>query len=194
VIGPAAPERTVRVKLLADPKLRQKDPRWRQTVAGLLEAASDYFENEFGVRFVAQGIEPWEPNEAYPSAADLLGRLKKDFASKNQREGSDVIIALTGEPLSSYSGGRGMAILGNCDRGLGNYLVSSVTAPFRYAGPRSELSLDAVALIHELGHIFGAEHVKDPNSIMHENFDYRFEFDLKSREIILKNKYCPFGK
>ena len=51
-----------------------------------------------------------------------------------------------------------------------------------------------VGLLHELGHIFGAEHVQDRDSIMYEDFEYRSDFDDKNREIILKNKFCPFGK
>ncbi|MGH7829296.1 MAG: matrixin family metalloprotease, partial [Candidatus Binatia bacterium] len=81
-----------------------------------------------------------------------------------------------------------------CRDGLGNYLVSYVSNRFHYRGPNAEPELDVVALIHELGHIFGAEHVQDPGSIMHESFDYRTEFDQKSRETIFRNKFCAFGK
>jgi predicted Zn-dependent protease len=49
-------------------------------------------------------------------------------------------------------------------------------------------------LIHELGHIFGAEHVDDVQSIMHEDFGYRTEFDQKNRAVIQKNRLCPFAK
>jgi hypothetical protein len=55
-------------------------------------------------------------------------------------------------------------------------------------------SLDLVALIHEFGHIFGAEHTDDTKSIMHIPFDYRDDFDPKSRATIAKNKLCPFQR
>jgi len=45
-----------------------------------------------------------------------------------------------------------------------------------------------------LGHVFGAEHTNDPRSIMHENFDYRAEFDMKNRTVILQNRGCAFAK
>ena len=51
-----------------------------------------------------------------------------------------------------------------------------------------------VGLIHELGHIFGAEHTQDTQSIMNENFDYRSQFDMKNRNVILSNRFCPFAK
>ena len=55
-----------------------------------------------------------------------------------------------------------------------------------------ELELDALALIHEFGHIFGAEHTEDRDSIMNQHFRYRVDFDRRNREIILKNRSCPF--
>ena len=194
LIGPEPPERTVRVKLLADPKLREKDPPWHETAAGLLEAASDFYRREFGIRFVAASVEPWTLEESSPFVSTLLQQLIKSYPA-NRRDGSyDVAVGLTGERVTFYSGGRGLAILGNCDKGLGTSLVSAVTRPYRYTGYDSEASLDLVALIHEFGHIFGADHTEDIASIMHYPFDYRSDFDAKNREIILKNKFCPFGK
>ena len=194
LMAPAAPDRIVRARILADQKLRENDPRWSETAMALLRGASDFFGREFGVRFVAQKIEPWEHTVAYPAAVDLLALLKKGFASKDQPDGYDLIVAFTGEPLSKYSGGLGMAILGNCDKGLGNYLVSRVSGPYRYSGGAAEPPLDVIALIHELGHIFGADHVSDANSIMNTDFDYRGDFDMKSRGIVLKNRLCAFRK
>jgi predicted Zn-dependent protease len=61
-------------------------------------------------------------------------------------------------------------------------------------GPYADPTLDVIALIHELAHIFGAEHVDDRASIMHEDLGYRTEFDDKNRSIVQKNKLCPFAK
>lgn len=161
----------------------------------MVEAASDYFEREFGIRFVTQRVAPWPLKERVPSTALMLSRLKEEIPLKDQDESYDLIVAFTGESVNVYLGGKARVDrIGNCQQGLGNYLVSSVSGRFRYGGPTSEPELDVVALIHELAHIFGAEHTQDTGSIMHENFDYRTEFDKKSREVILKNKFCPFGK
>ena len=35
---------------------------------------------------------------------------------------------------------------------------------------------------------------KTPDSLMHENFGYRTEFDAKNRDIIRKNRACAFAK
>ena len=192
--APEVSQRIVRVKVVADPKLRE-NPRWVEEVRGLMEAASDTFEREFGVRFIAERIAPWPLEERTSSTAVLLTRLKEKIPLRDQDGNYDLIVGFTGERVNVYFGGRARVDrIGNCREGLGNYLVSYVSAPFRYQGPYAEPTRDVVALIHELGHIFGAEHVQDTDSIMHENFDYRSEFDKKSRETILKNKFCPFRK
>jgi hypothetical protein len=187
------PERTVRVRLVADAALREKDPRWRETAAGLLRSASDFYEREFGVKFVVVQIDPWEMAEGSQFVVTLMKRLVQAYPAKDQNY--DLLVGFTGERVTFYMGGRGMVNrFGNCREGLANYVVSAVTAPYRYTGAAKEPTLDVVALIHEFGHVFGAGHVKDTNSIMNEDFDYRSDFDAKSRGIVAKNKFCPFGK
>ena len=195
LIDSGARQRIVRVKALADPRLREENPRWDEEVRGLVEAASDYFEREFGIRFVTQRVAPWPLKERIPSTSSLMSRLKTEVPLKDPEGSYDLVIAFTGERVSLYFGGRARVDrIGNCQQGLGNYLVSSLSGPFHYRGPNAEPEFDVVALIHELGHIFGAEHVQDIASIMNENFDYRTEFDQKNREVIFKNKFCPFAK
>lgn len=195
LIESGAPQRIVRVKVLADPRLREDNPRWAEEVRGLVEAASDYLEGEFGIRLATQKIAPWPLKDRIPSTPTLMSRLKAEVPLRDAEGSYDLIVAFTGERVNVYFGGKARVDrIGNCQEGLGNYLVSSVSTRFRYRGPTAELELDVVALIHELGHIFGAEHNQDTTSIMHENFDYRTEFDKKNREVILKNKFCPFAK
>lgn len=193
--GTEAPSRIVRIKALADPSLRERNPAWVEEVRGLVESASDTFEREFGIRFITQSTASWPEKERIASTAGLLVRLKEDFPVKNKREPYDLVIAFTAERVNVYAGGKARVDrIGNCEQGLGNYVVSAVSDKFRYSGPDADPELDVVALIHELGHIFGAEHTRETGSIMHENFEYRTEFDAKSRAVILKNKFCPFGK
>jgi hypothetical protein len=185
----------IRVKALADPALRERNPRWEDEVRGLIEAASDYFENEFGVRFVTQSTAAWTLPEKISSTAGLLVRLKQDFPLDKKSADYDLIIAFTAERVNIYSGGRGRVDrIGDCRQGLGNYVVVYVATPFHYTGATAEPTIDVIALIHELGHIFGAEHTQDGQSIMNEHFDYRSEFDMKNRSVILKNRLCPFAK
>jgi hypothetical protein len=195
VVSKDLPLRTVRVQALGDPALRERNPRWDEEVRGLIEASSDYFDNEFGVRFVVQSTAAWPAQEKIASTAGLMVRLKKEFPLDGKREAYDLLIAFTGERVNIYNGGRGRVDrIGDCREGLGNYVVLYVSAPFRYTGATTEPTIDVIALIHELGHIFGAEHVQDSQSIMAENFDYRSTFDMKNRSVILKNRLCPFAR
>ncbi len=189
------PLRLVQVKVLADPALREENPRWRETLEALLEAASDYLEDEFGIRMIVNSIIPWQLAERSTSTLVLLSQLKKTFPLKQEARSIDLIIGFTGSKVDTYGVGKARVNrLGNCQEGLANYMISSVSAPFRYLGKESQLEWDVLALIHEMGHIFGAEHTDETISIMHHEFAYRSQFDLQNSKIILKNKYCPFGK
>jgi hypothetical protein len=183
------------VKALADFSLRERNGDWDKEVRGLVEAASDYFEKEFGIRLVTQSTAAWPASERLSSTAALLNRLRHDFPSNANDRAYDLIIAFTAERVNSYIGGRARVDrIGNCEQGLSNYIVTSVQTPFRYAGMNTEPTLDLIALLHELGHVFGAEHTNEPLSIMHENFDYRSAFDLKNRGVILQNRKCAFAR
>lgn len=196
VLNSDASYRLVRVKALADPAMRERNAGWDQELRGFIEASSDYFENEFGIRFITQSTAPWPAQERIRSTVDLLAKLKEDFPIDKKSEPYDLVIAFTAESQSRHlrAGRPRVDRIGDCRQGLGNYVVTTVSRPFRYTGVGSDPPLDVIALIHELGHIFGAEHTSDTSSIMHENFDYRSDFDMKNRSVILTNKHCPFGK
>jgi hypothetical protein len=188
--------RIVRVKALADPNFRVRNPRWEEELRGRVEAASDYFEREFAIRLVTQSTAPWPVQERIPSTPALMAKLKADFPNHKKDPSYDLIIAFTAERLGRYTveGRSRVDRIGNCQQGLGNYLVTSASKIFRYTGAQNDPDDDTVTLVHELGHIFGAEHVQDADSIMNEDFDYRAEFDMKNRSVILKNRNCPFAK
>jgi hypothetical protein len=185
----------VRIKALADPSFRARNPSWNDEVRGRVEAASDYFEREFAIRLVTQSSGAWPIEERISSTPALIAKLKKEFPIE-KKVNYDMIVLFTAERASRYTvDGRSRADrVGDCQRGLANYIVLTAGDVFRYTGSSDDLDYDTVALIHELGHVFGAEHVQDTRSIMNENFDYRSEFDKKNRDVILKNRNCPFAR
>jgi hypothetical protein len=194
-LNDAPRQRVVRVKALADPAMRARNPQWEKELRGLVEAASDYYEREFDIRLITQSAGAWPERARIASTSELLLKLKRELPSEAGPSGYDLVIAFTGESVSRYiaAGRPRVDRIGNCRDGLSNYAVVPVREIFRYRGPAAEITYDTAALIHELGHVFGAEHVTDTLSIMNEQFDYRSEFDMKNREVILQNRNCAFA-
>jgi Metallo-peptidase family M12 len=195
-LGADAPQRSVRVKVLADVPFRARNPGWVQEARGLIEAASDYYEREFDIRLISQSVSAWPDQERISSTPSLLARLQKEFPLRSKDDSYDVIVAFTAEKVSRYltAGRPRVDRIGNCAQGLGSYVIVPVGNIFHYKGPNEEPEYDVIAVIHEFGHVFGAEHVDDTQSIMHENFGYRTEFDAKNRAVIRQNRACPFAK
>jgi len=195
-VGPETQQRLIRIKVLADVSFRARNPDWQREARALIEAASDYYEREFDIRLVTQSVLPWPEKERVPSTPELLARLKKDFAVTAKSGDYDLIVALTAERVSRVltAGRPRVDRIGDCAQGLANYVIVPTTAVFRYHGPNAEPEFDELALIHEIGHVFGAVHVEDQNSLMNEEFGYRTEFDSKNRATIQKNKFCAFAK
>ena len=196
VLAPEQPERIVRVKALADVSFRTRNPRWPDEARGLIEAASDYYEREFGIRFATESAMPWPVQERIHSTVDLLARVEQEFPSQKKDKNYDLIVVFSTKDINRYfiTSRPRIDRISNYQQGLGNYVVTPVNKPFRYVGAHAEPEPDVIALIHELAHIFGAEHVDDRASIMHEDLGYRTEFDAKNRSIIAKNKFCPFAR
>jgi hypothetical protein len=196
LLPPSAPERVVRVKALVDQPFRTRNPSWDREARGLIEAASDYYEEEFGIRLITQGVFVWPEDERVPSTPTLLARLQKQFPFASADGSYDIVISFTAENVSRIltAGRPRVDRIGTCSQGLARYIVLPTRKLFRYSGQSADLDPDVITLVHEIGHIFGAEHVEDINSIMNENFDYRSQFDAKNRTIIQANRACPFAK
>jgi metallopeptidase family M12-like protein len=196
LLGPDTSQRLVRVKVLADMPFRARHPNWAEEARGIVEAASDYYEREFDIRIMTQSVSAWPATQRVDSTPALLAMLQKEFPSASKDGSYDLIVSFTGENTTRYltAGRPRVDRIGNCVQGLSNYVVVPVGKVFHYQGASAEPEFSVIALIHELGHVFGAEHVEDTASLMHENFGYRTEFDAKNRSVIQKNRTCPFAK
>ena len=196
LFGPEVPQRPIRIKVLVDSSFRARNPRWNEEARGLIEAASDFYEREFDLRLLTHTVSPWPETERIPSTVELLARMEKDFPRQSWGKDYDLVVTFTAENVSRYltAGRPRVDRIGDCANGLGRYIVVPVTKVFNYRGMNAEPELDVIALIHELGHIFGAEHVQDTNSLMHEDFAYRSDFAAQTRHVITYNRLCPFAK
>jgi hypothetical protein len=196
LIGPETTQRLVRVKVLADVPFRARNPNWAEEARGIVEAASDYYEREFDIRIMSRSVSAWPTAQRVDSTPTLLSMLQKEFPIAAKDGEYDLIVAFTAENTSRYltAGRPRVDRIGDCARGLSNYVVVPIAKVFHYQSAGAEPEFDVIALIHELGHVFGAEHVEDTRSLMHENFGYRTEFDAKNRSTIRENRSCPFAK
>ena len=188
-------QRVIQVKALGDVSLRARNSRWIEEVRGLVEATSDYYEREFGIRLVTHSVSPWPLEDRIRATPDLLAKLQTDFP-RAENHNYDLVIAFTATGTSRYdkAGRPRVDRIGNCQQGLGSYVVMPVSRVLHYAGRHTDPELEVIALIHEIGHILGAEHVIDIASIMHEDFGYRTQFDARNRAVIERNKLCRFAK
>src|SRR6266536_3818282 len=84
MLGPDTSQRVVRIKTLADVSFRASNPRWADEARGLIEAASDYYEREFDIRLVTQGVSAWPEKERIPSTPDLLAGLQKEVSGQSK--------------------------------------------------------------------------------------------------------------
>ena len=100
LLQPPAPQRIVRVKALVDQPFRTRNPVWAQDARGLIEAASDYYEEEFGIRLITQSVSAWPEGERIPSTPTLLARLQKQFPVAAADGSYDIVVAFTGENVS----------------------------------------------------------------------------------------------
>lgn len=183
------------MKILADSSINKKDRRWHDEIDRKFAAAADFFEMEFGIRLVAHTIQPWPLERKVASTGELLRDLKQHVPLSDKEGIYDIVIGFTALPGRISPGHARVDEIGNCRDGLGNYIAISATETLRSSERESILgNTDVLTLIHELGHLFGAEHVDDRSSIMAVHFNPFTDFDPKNREIILKNKFCPFRK
>jgi hypothetical protein len=196
LFGSDTSQRLVRVKVLADVPFRARNPNWAQEARDIVESASDYYEREFDIRIMPQSVSAWPVSQRVDSTLALLAMLQKEFPSSRKDNSYELIVSFTGENTTRYlaAGRPRVDRIGNCVQGLSNYVVVPVREIFHYQGASAEPEFSVIAFIHELGHVFGAEHVQDTASLMHENLGYRTEFDPKNRAVIQKNRFCPFAR
>lgn len=161
-------------------------PNWKADFERRLAYASRIFESEFKIKFTPAIFVDWKiPEEAQPMGAlldDLMGR----FVLKDV----DLIIGLTRlEEIPGPLGMRDLHVLGQT-RAFSGYLV------IRYPHHKLFKVQEETVLTHELGHLFGATHTADSDTIMAPVVDRNIpsRFDNENRQIILQTRDLDFRK
>ncbi len=163
--------RVVTVRVLDGCKL---NPRG---VAAELESAVLAFEREAGLRLSLEP-EPWLP----PTGAGLDEALN-ELVTSTDPPPDGIVLALM--PVASQPRGW----LPDLRYGIADPLGAHAVVGCNDAG-----AVHGVTMLHELGHLLGAIHVRDQNSVMHAvaAFDARF-FDPLNRRILRTARTRPFG-
>jgi tetratricopeptide (TPR) repeat protein len=163
--------REVSAKILADEEFR-RDPGWKTVAENCLCEASADFERLFGIRMIIRGYENW----ASDNSAKSLDALAEDVDAHFDKHDFDLLLVMTAQE--------------NRDETLVGYTLFKEGIVFlKVTGDRPAMLR---TLKHELGHVFGAVHVSDPDSVMN-CFVQGDSFDALNERVIALNRERSFN-
>ena len=157
-----APPREVSVLVLADEEVRGIAD-WRARISDAMGFVSGEFERLFGIRLTIKRFADWRSDDTLPSL-DLL--LEKVDAETDRAE-CETILALTAQKSL-----QGSLV------GFSMYKEGTILARFEDGPPSLERVIE-----HEWGHMFGAAHIADMDSVMNSLLQGK-DFDALNSRII----------
>lgn len=169
--------RNIAVTVFADSELLEKNAeQTEREIKEIIEFVANIFKKEFGAILVLRAIKPWE----FPRGETEINasRALVDIQQKPEYKDSDIILGFTKKNLYR------MRTVTNDD---------TLVQQKEYVGGLAFIA-DKVAVIqndelialHEVGHIFGANHSKDASSVMYQ-YPQSKNFDNENKIIIQKN-------
>lgn len=191
--------RVIRVTCVVDIEATG-DPRAEAKVRARVAKLSEVFEEHFGIRFEITEMLRWDPpsdssfERQYAALKDALGSRRPELAVGFILEVFQMHPAQLRLPVAHLWTGYG------CPH-VGPYLLTRDFA-FEHvtdlAASEWTFSSGTVAetLVHEMGHMFGALHVDDDNSVMRPSptGTPRFAFDEVNARIIGRQKWKDFTR
>ena len=178
------PKRELRVAVAVAPSFKTL-PNWKFEFERRLGYASRIFESQFKLKFHAAAYADWPVADEKGTPAELLEDLRSHFPI-DRLEGVDLVIGLS--RLNDFSG-KDLHTIGQA-RPFSGYLM------LRYPFNRLFKIQEETVLAHEMGHLFGAVHTSDRNSIMSPVVDRQIpnRFDRDNEQIILLTRDMDFRK
>jgi hypothetical protein len=172
LVTPADPI-TYTITIAADEELAAAHPEWEEEMKSSIQAASTIFLKDFGIQFAVAEVVTWDSDD---SIEDLDSILKETMSEVDPGKG-DMVVSWTGQyvkPIFHFYIHQGAAIY------KGRHLI--VRTP--------------EAVLHEIGHLFGAEdyppehpNARIPSTYATLNDRYVFTIDEENKARIRANKY-----
>jgi hypothetical protein len=143
--------RVLKVKVLVDRAYVEAHPNWLADVDGVIAAASRNYSELLGMQLQLWGVVEWQVS---PSGLDIE-QLHADLRTRH-REGADLLLGISGRGMD------GSRRNGWSETPARRTLRNTAFAVVLADANRPDRLLRAV--LHEVGHCFGAQDVTDPAS------------------------------
>jgi len=157
-----------------------KDREFKSDVMLELKKAFQEFRRQFGVDFEISKISEWNFGglslswflDLFPFRQRFLnmlfGHLTKNLKSKVKANKNEIVVGFTGK-----IGSRHKTTFGLAD---GNYILIGICKkPYSYV------------ILHEVGHVFGADDRPDSSIMSNRTFSYNYDFSIQDRKIITRS-------
>ena len=166
--------RIVKVRIVADQLFRELDS-WELRIQHRLGAVSSFYQRFCGIRFVVERIVAWESRTSAPTLEDLYFDLHK----KVDIGDADILLGVSAykPPVGTKQGWS-----------LQLFRQTVVLDSPGYS------ELDKIVMIaHELGHLFGAWHIENRNSVMYVGSGI-LRFDRHSLRLLRLMRHYDFKR
>jgi len=166
-------------------------PGWERFVQDLIKQSSYHLNRQLGIEIVFKRIEGIETPSVTDAQSLVMGARSSWFiqlgqyvcnvvnaqtdldyvAERVNPEDCDIIVYFTGKNYGSY--------LGCVNEIPGRYTLIT------YDDRKHDFQKILHVFVHEIGHLFGAKHVSNENSVMRSGSFESLEFDKINRKLIL---------
>ncbi|GAX62899.1 hypothetical protein SCALIN_C45_0057 [Candidatus Scalindua japonica] len=177
--------RVINVKVVADEEFRASD-EWVDVIVESFKRTSAFYEEQFGIKFNLKLIGEWISDNNSFNIQSLLEELSNNVG----KDGSELVVGFTRQVSKSLKCVFSRPALG-------------IALPFNdYVIVRADRKkgfdyhIMSLILTHELGHAFGALHVRDSTSVMNISVNNHtvFRFDDRNSKLIRLTKFVDFNK